>query len=319
MSLSSAEEDNMSGYTYPAPAPTTDGTSLDIHHLLKNPSLVARRLRTLLEQRYISDALLTGRFTAVGGSIAYETGETIDSGENPRAVAPGAEYPLVSLTGGDVSLAKTTKWGQDTIVTDEAIARLNRNPVDRAFTKLANQSVKYVDSITMSAISSAVTNTQAASASWRAAATTAEQILTDVMTAQANVVKLDEGYMPDTVVLDDLTYAHVMAKFIASGFLPQESRNAALNGEFPRVRGLLWLPTNHGIGGEAVLADTEQLGGMADEDLGGPGYARVNGIGVETKSIREDVEDRYRLRCRRVTVPVILEPQAARRITGVSA
>lgn len=53
---------------------------------------------------------------------------------------------------------------------------------------------------------------------------------------------------------------------------------------------------------------------MADEDLGGPGYTKIDGIGVETKSIRDDENDKYRLRARRVTVPVVLEPAAARKI-----
>ncbi len=215
----------MAGYTYPAPAPTIATDVLSIHRLLKNPTLVARRMRTLLEQRYVSDALLTGRFNAVGGAIMYETGESIFSGENPRAVAPGSEYPLVSLSAGTASVAKTTKWGQDTEITDEAIARLNRNPVDRGLTKLANQNVKYVDSITMSAITSAVTNSANLGAA--IASATAEQILTAFLTARANMRALNEGYEADTVVMDDLSHAIVMAKFIAAGYLPREDRTNA--------------------------------------------------------------------------------------------
>jgi hypothetical protein len=65
------------------------------------------------------------------------------------------------------------------------------------------------------------------------------------------------------------------------------------------------------------VLDSGQLGGMADEDLGGPGYAKVNGQGVEVKSIREDDNDQWRVRARRVTVPVVVEPAAARKITGL--
>lgn len=308
----------MSGYTYPPAAPTLSGDTLSIHRLLQNPTLIARRLRTLLEQRYIADALLKGRFQVSGGAITYETGEPIGTEENPRAVAPGAEYPLVNLAGGTASLAKTVKWGQDAKVTDEAIKRLVRNPVDRAFTKLANQSVSYVDSVAMSAITSAVTASDAASDTFDAL--TAEQILTLFMTAKAKIIALDEGYMPDTVVLDDLNHAIVMAKFIAAGYLPREAANGPIvSGDFPDLQGMTWLATNHGISGTALVVDAEQLGGMADENLGGPGYAKVDGVGVEAKSIRDDEADGYRLRARRVTVPVVLEPAAGRKITGVSA
>lgn len=306
----------MPGYTYPAPAPSITADVVAIHRLLKNPTLIARRLRTLLEQRYVSDALLKGRFTAQGGAIMYESGESIFSGENPRAVAPGAEYPLVSLSAGPASVAKTTKWGQDTEIYDEAIARLNRNPVDRGLTKLANQNVKYVDSITMSAVSSAVTATANLGAALASA--TAEQILTAFLTARANIIALNEGYDPDTVVMDDISHAIVMAKFIAAGYLPREDRNNALmTGDFPEFEGLVWLATPNGIANTALIADTDQLGGMADEDLMSPGYSKVDGVGVEVKTSRlegGDDRDGYRLRARRVTVPVILEPAAARKI-----
>jgi hypothetical protein len=65
------------------------------------------------------------------------------------------------------------------------------------------------------------------------------------------------------------------------------------------------------------VADSKQLGGMADEDLGGPGYVKVNGVGVEVKTIRDDENDQYRVRARRVTVPVVVEPAAARFIAAI--
>jgi hypothetical protein len=70
---------------------------------------------------------------------------------------PGAEYPLTTAPTGAASLAKTVKWGQDTKVTDEAIARQKMQPVNKAMIKLVNQNVKYVDSAWLSAIASAVT------------------------------------------------------------------------------------------------------------------------------------------------------------------
>lgn len=303
----------MSGYTYPAPAPSISGDTLSIHRLLQNPTLVARRLRTLLEQRYIADALLKGRFTVSGGSVLYEGSEPIGTPDNPRAVAPGGEYPLTSLGIGSASLAAVKKWGQDTYVTDEGIKRLQRNPVDRAFTKLANQNVKLIDSIAMSAITSMVTATEDLGAVLASA--TAEQILTKFLTAKAKITALNEGYSADTVVLDDVSWAIVMAKFTAAGYLPRESGNTPLlTGDFPSYMGLTWLATPNGIANNALVVDSEQLGGMADEDLGGPGYVRLDGIGVETKTIRDDDNDRYKLRARRPTVPVVIEPAAGRKI-----
>lgn len=66
------------------------------------------------------------------------------------------------------------------------------------------------------------------------------------------------------------------------------------------------------------MLDSTRLGGMADEQLGGPGY--TGGIGgVASKTIRKDSNDAYDLRARHVTVPVVVEPTAAIEITGVRA
>lgn len=305
-------------YTYPAAGPSISGDSVTISRFLNDPTLIARRLRTVLEQRYIADTLLSGRYTVSGGAVQYETGESLFTADSPRAVAPGSEYPLTSAPTGVASIAKTVKWGQDTIVTDESISRQNMQPVQRALVKLANQNVKYVDGVALSAISSAVTQTTAATAVWTTA--TAAQIFRDVALAKANIVALNQGYDPDTIVVSDLAWANALSTFVAAGVLPRESANPAFTGEFVEIAGLRWLVTpNLPTANTALILDSSVLGGMADEDLGGPGYASVEGVGVQVKSIREDENDQYRLRARRVTVPIVVEPAAAWKLTGLGA
>jgi hypothetical protein len=306
-------------YTYPPSAPSISGDNVTISRFLNNPTLIARRLRTLLEQRYIADALLVGRFNATGsGSIEYETGESIFSGDNPRAVSPGSEYPLVNPQTGPASLVKTTNWGQDALITDASIARRNMDPVNRAFIKLVNQNVKYVDSVALSAISTAVTQSTAAAAAWTGA--TAAQILKDVALAKANILGLNQGYDPDTVVVNDVSWTNAMVAFVAAGYVPRETAtaNPAMTGEFPTILGLRWLASpNIPTANTALVLDSQQLGGMADEDLGGPGYSSAGGVGIQVKTMRKDETDEWRIRCRRVTVPVVLEPASAWKITGV--
>jgi len=287
---------------------------------LETPTVLARRLRTILENRFIADALLSGRFQVVGGAIQYETGESIFTADNPRAVAPGSEYPVTSAPTSAASLAKTVKWGQDGFVTDEAISRQRMAAVERVLLKLANQNVKYVDSVALAAIQSAVTQNTAAAAAWTSS--TAQQKLTDIALAKANILALNQGYDPDTVVLSDIAWAYAFAGFTAGGFLPRESdgANPLITGSFPVIDGMRWLSTpNLPAANQVIVLDSKMLGGMADENIGGPGYASAGGVGVEVKSIREDHEDQWRLRARRVTVPVVQEPASAWKITGVGA
>jgi hypothetical protein len=58
---------------------------------------------------------------------------------------------------------------------------------------------------------------------------------------------------------------------------------------------------------------------MADEDLGGPGYVNAGALGVQGKSLRDDDNDGYKLRMRRVTVPIVQEPASGFVLTGAAA
>lgn len=299
-------------FTYPAPPATVSGGTIqEIHQFLRTPTLLSRRLRTLLEQRYIADALLTGRFEAVGGGLFYETGEPIVTNDSPEAVAPGANYPKTTASGGELASAKTTKWGQDIPVFDEAIARLRMNPVERAFTKLVNQSVRFVDSAALSVIASKILQEyDVTGAGAPGAWTDGNNIIEGTMIAKAKVTGLDEGFEPNAIVLKDEQWAKAVSRLNEAGLLPRENGNPILTGVWPQALGLTWMSSNHTPTADPLLVDTTQLGGMADENLGGPGYTRAGGVGVETKAIREEKTDGYLLRARRVTVPVVLEPKA---------
>jgi hypothetical protein len=309
-------------YTYPPAAPTLSGDVLSINRFLSNPTLVARRLRTLAEQRFISDSLLTQRIQAQGGSVLYETGETIYTDTAPSGVTPGAEYPLTTVSHGTASLAKTTKWGSDVEVTDESISRQLINPVERAFEKLVNHMVRTVDSVAMSAVNSAVTQNTAATATWKGSSAV---ILRDVLLAKARIAKLNQGYEPDTLVVDDETNAHFLSDPVISNLWPRETAATPVQtGVWPTIAGLRVLvsPNVQGAGTSSAVAlvlDSRALGGMADENLSGPGYVSANGVGVQAKTIRKDETDSWLLRSRRVTVPIVLEPAAAWKITGVAA
>lgn len=304
-------------YTYPVPTPTISGDYLTIHRLLQSPQLIERRLRTIAEQRFIADALLTGRFQAVGGAIQWELIESLYTDRVPELIRPGMEYPKTGLGIGATQIAEVGKWGQDVPITDEAIKRLNRNPVDRAMVKLVNQMVKQVDGITLAAIVSAVTQTAAAAASWATAS--AKQIFLDVAKAKAAMIDLNQGYDPDTVVVPTLAWTYAMATFADAGYLPREDGNQpVLTGNFPVIDGMRWLATpNVPYANAALIVDSTQLGGMADEQLGGPGYVGGD-MGIETKSIRDEDNDGWKVRARRVTVPVVIEPNAGYVITGVT-
>ena len=300
------------GYTYPVKHPSGALTTEQLHLFLSNPRVIARRVADITQMRFIADYLLQGRFDATGGGIFYETGEPIDAGADPEAIAPLGEFPLVTLEDGEVVSAKTDKWGLDTIVSDEKIARQGRTPVDRGILRVSNSIVRYVDSVAMAVIASRVSSTFNSGA-WDSAGAAVESLIT----IQAEREKLGQGFELDTVVLRPAQYAKVIGMLIDDKALPRESGATAVQGNLPvDALGLTWATTPHFQGSNPLLVDRDQLGGMADEKLNSPGYASAGDFGVEVKTIRDDDAEGYKLRGRRVTVPVVTEPLAGVQLLG---
>ena len=302
-------------YSYPPAAPTFSGDNETISRFLNTPSVVARRVQDLTANRFIADVLLTGRTDVSGGAITYDVDEDNFTVRPVTAVSPGGEYDLTTIANGTPQVAKVTKWGQDTEVTDEAIKRQNFSAVDKGLGKLGNSVIKKVDSISLSLIASTVTATQAVtSGAWSVSGTAA--ILRDIMLAKSKVTALNRGYDPNVIVVDDITWAYLASdEKVMTARGREDSANSIYTGQFPTIAGMTVLPTPNIPGGSgAWLIDTTALGGIADEDLGG-NYTKAGA--VETKVIREEKNDKWRLRARRVCVPYVTEPGAAIKITGV--
>ncbi len=300
------------GYTYPVKHPSGALTTEQLHLFLSNPRVIARRVADITQMRFIADYLLQGRFDATGGGIFYETGEPIDAGADPEAIAPLGEFPLVTLEDGEVVSAKTDKWGLDTMVSDEKIARQGRTPVDRGILRVSNSIVRYVDSVAMAVIASRISSAFNSGA-WDSAGAAVESLIT----IQAEREQLGQGFELDTVVLRPAQYAKVIGMLIDDKALPRESGATAVQGNLPvDALGLTWATTPHFQGSNPLLVDRDQLGGMADEKLNSPGYASAGDFGVEVKTIRDDDAEGYKLRGRRVTVPVVTEPLAGVQLVG---
>jgi hypothetical protein len=216
-----------------------------------------------------------------------------------------------------VQIAEVVKWGQDIPVTDESIKRMRTAPLNTAVAKLINTIVKQVDGIALAAISSAVTHHPGRLST------------VDRQYRHDPAGPAGRGRRPRPAA--GLRARHRGRRrhhLRLRGLRPDRDRRAQprgpgragfYTGALPVVGGLRILTSPHvPFITSALVLDSTQLGGMADEQLGGPGY--TGGIGgVETKASRQDATDSYDLRARRVTVPVVVEPTAAIQITGVRA
>jgi hypothetical protein len=306
--------------TYPAGAPTLSGDTLSISRFLQSPAAITRRLRDYQDLRFISDQMLTQRFRSQGGAVLYDQSEPFVTDRTVEAVGAGSEYPYANLPTGTASIAAIQKWGQKVLLTDEEIARnvYAGSASDKAMRKVVNSIISQVDSITMSAIASAVTQsfnvTGTGGGVWTGATPT---ILRDIFRARAIPMALNLGYSVDTLVVNDVQYAYMLTDTGISNLLRREdTANPVYSGQLQMLGSLKVLVSPNLPSQTAYLLDSSQLGGMADEVDGAPGYA-VSDLAVQIKAIRKDEQDAWDLQGRRKTVPVIQEPGAAVKLTNI--
>ncbi len=304
--------------TFPAAAPTLSGDTLSISRFLQSPAAINRRLRDYKDLRFVADQILTGRYRSQGGAILYEMSEPFVTDRTVEAVQAGSEYPYGNIVTGTAAVAAIQKWGQKVLLTDEEIARNTYGgaAVDRSLRKVINSVIKQVDTISMSAAASAITQTAAAAVSWETVATA--KPLTDILLAKSVINGLNLGYKADTLVLSDKAYVYLMVNDAVAQLRKREaSENPVYTGEIETVAGLTVLVTpNLPVSTTAIVLDSTQLGGMGDETDGAPGYS-VSDLAVQVKSIRKDENDAWDLQARRKTVPFVQEPGAGYRITAV--
>jgi hypothetical protein len=300
--------------TFPAGAPVLTGDSLAISRFLQSPTALQRRLRDFRDLRFVSDQILTGRLRSQGGAVLYTMSEPFVTDRTVTAVSAGSEYPYANLPTGTAAVAAVQKWGQKVLLTDEEIARnvFGNQVVDRTLKKVVNTVISQVDSISMSAVQSAAANT-ATLGIWTGGT---PKVLNDILAAKSRIVARNLGYNPDTLVLSDAAYVAMMLDTVISNLWRRETtENPVYTGKVETVAGLKVLVTP-ALSTTALVLDSTQLGAMADEIEGAPGYT-VADLAVEVKSIRKESQDAWDLQGRRLTVPIVQEPGAAEEITGV--
>jgi hypothetical protein len=302
--------------TYPPVAPSISGDVLTISRFLNSPTAVSRRLRTLAENRFIADALLSGRIE--GSSILYETDESIYTADAPEVIAPGAQYPRSLAPTGTASVANPVKWGQEVPITDEEVGRFRGQAVERNLQKIVNYLVYTVDTTALAIIASVVTQSIAATSAWNVAATA--NPLLDLLRAKAVIRALNKGYDPDVVAVDDFAFAYIMGNLNMLATMARENgTTVSMSGDLPVIAGLRIMPTpNLPTAGTAIVADSKVLGSLGYERIPSPEYSGDPANGVETATRRNETgNDEWLVRARRPVVPFVQEPGAGCKITGM--
>jgi hypothetical protein len=303
--------------SYPPAPPTLSGDLLSISRLLQSPLRLQRALRTIMNLRFVSDQLLTGKYASQGGAVSYEISEPILNTRAVTAVSAGSEYPMDSTSAGAAALAAVSKWGEKVFLSDERIKRsvYAGNEVARTLVKATNTVVNKVEQISIASIGSAVTATSAATAAW---SSSTALIFRDIEKAAGAIVDVNQGYIPDTVLMSTTKYAYAISDQIIASMRRRETTDNPIYGgtlsnigEFRVVyTAVANLPSD-----DVWVLDSSQLGAMVDETNTDPGYATID-HGIQVQSERVAGRDGWNMWARRLTVPIVQEPACATRITG---
>ncbi|MEU7978240.1 hypothetical protein AB0B63_06880 [Micromonospora sp. NPDC049081] len=307
--------------TYPPAPASLSGDLITINRMLANPTVIQRRLRALTDIQFVADRLLLAKYRTSGGAVSYEINDQpLFTTRSVTAVSPGAEYPRALPQSGTAALANVSKWGQATELTDERIKRSvpMGSAVDWALRIVVNTVVQKIDRLAIAAVASGITATPiTATAAWNNSGAT---ILRDIELAKAAIDGQEMGYRADTLLMTNTKYAYMVSDDkIATLRRRETTDNPVYGGEVETIAGLrvIVTPVANMPGGtdDVYVLDSQALGGMADETEMDPGYAMSeNGVQVQTRRVAE--RDVWHMWARRITVPVITDPLAGRKIAS---
>jgi hypothetical protein len=300
---------------YPPQPATISGDQITVNRLINYPTLIQRALRTLVQQRLVGDKILTGTVDLTGtGAVNYEQSEAIMANNLAERVGALGEYPTTTDGTAVSAIASTEKWGLAMEISDELVARNRMDIVNRRMVKLANRIAFGFDALILSAVASQVTQTSAAVAAWN---TTGADPFADIAIGAAVPDSLNQGYEIDTVLATPTYWARLISAAKVIERAPREGDGTLLvTGRLATVAGMNILKTtNMPSGVNVMLLDSRVLGSIGFEDLGG-GYTG-SADDVQSKRFRLETEDGWRIQARRVGVPLVQEPGAAVKLTGV--
>lgn len=307
-------------------APTLSGTTLSIDTYLNNPKYYARLAADYATMRPVGGLLLKGRVDVTGsGSLLFEALDSLFADADPEVVAQLGDYPLVKTSNGDPSIAATVKNGLSTEFSDELAARSRFDELARKTRMLVNSIARLFDTTCTAAISSSVTATTAATATFDNASGNGFR---DIQVARAKIEEAGDAigvaYTPDVVACRPLIFAYVVEQLVRIGAL-QKADALVANATgiaYSAADGMTYLRTSStfGSGTKVFVADSSALGGIAYENLGG-GYTKVgtDPLDTEVKVIREEKRDGWHIQGRKVAVPFVTDPAAGIWITGAKS
>jgi hypothetical protein len=295
-----------------------------ISEFLKDPTMIVRRMRDITDKTFVGDRILRGRASTASGTVSYGQSESIYADGQPEVIAPGGEFPTTTVAMVARIWESMKKVGLGSEITLESVEELRWDPVDRTLRKLRNRQVQAFDLRVMAKIAAAFPMIPTVVGSDWGTATTAAPVK-HVLQAIADIRDLQEGYEPDTLLLDHDKFVEWVANPQIMALL---ARYAGGDADFTVTENSIFLPganltiLSQPTGSDVpdpLVFDSTQLGSIVRKESD---PAEDDGVRIESAYFDSNhvspagQSEVWRLTTKREREPIVQEPQAAVRITG---
>lgn len=304
-----------------------DGPRLTVAALMKSPTIIPKRIISMTDQQFLTDALLRKGDDAPSGTVVYFESTPLYVTDTPGVVAEFGEIPTTNGSTGIPRVVKTVRRALGLRVSKQMISRNNVDLVNTQITQIKNTMIRsWEDAFLSALISNASVWTMATDTVWGAANS---HIRKDVNAAKFLITNASAdgngqngsnkfGFVPDTLVISTSSEVDFLDSNEVS--IPYTgniaSENLLYTGKLPnKFLGLdvvkSWRLDTYSFG-SALVMERKTVGFISDErELSAtPMYGEGNGPnGGPTESFRTDTT--------RQSAIGIDQPLAACIITGV--
>ncbi len=184
-----------------------DGPQLTVDALIRNPTLVPRRILSMANQLFVGDKLLRNIGKAPSGVVEFFQSNPLFANTTSSVVREYAEIPVSTGAVGPLLLAQVVKRGLSLRISREMRDRNDIDLVNLQIMQIANTMVQDWDAAWINAILAADTLTVAATATWESS--TANPRL-DIADAVKAIVSTKYGFIPDTLVISVGSHADLI-------------------------------------------------------------------------------------------------------------
>nr|WP_280244166.1 hypothetical protein [Nocardia abscessus] len=185
----------------------SDGSRLTVSDLVKNPLFIPTKLKELMENQFISEALLRNGGKNDSGVVKFREGDPTFLDDDVQDVAEFGEIPVSSGQLGIPRVAFAVKKALGIRVSKEMIDENDLDAVNKQMTGLRNTFIRANDRGAKTLLQSPAVPTMAVSAAWDDPAgkprTDIAKAIEEITTAAPAEATEDEyyGFEPDTIVV----------------------------------------------------------------------------------------------------------------------